>query len=786
MGIFSLFSITGCSLIKKDTDKANSAVVLKIGDLEMTKSDVTSAFYTYYQNNSSYFSYYDESVIEESFYQWLIVRQLVSDYSLLALYGDDNTEGFEGHITYYTKEDAEDVWNYVLEYFYTQVSDEEKIIYAADENYGEDTNTYPVWIRDSEEEEENTVFEPFVSSASENDNIDRDTSEDNLATKLTEDEVKSKIQALKEYLFQYVPDENNLDEDDNPVRVAIDETNYIKNARQQAYLNYLADLISSAKNNGTSVDLETVFENEVVRVYEAYYNSKVSTIFQNYFLYEYLTDTENGDKVSLGNAAIAKAFITKYYYDKQSYSSESGYISVMESEDGASLVLYYFNGVYYYFSVQHILLNFSDYVSNLVKEIDEYNSSSDYETVVSDAYKKERDDIANDHEEAILTTVNKDNEFGSIALFGNYYYYDEDCSELYGNYYYTLDEDTKLISIVDEGTDGAEQIEIYGGYIKLSDYTYLSENNELTYTNNDLYDVYETEAVLMATYDDVIECIEKTYPYWCGIIDSYISALKSDNETQISEIKEAHEDMEYIFDVVQNMYESESEMSDIYLKMYSLLFVELEWVYSGDSLKNEISNKIGYIISNEKGNNGSWVSEFAIGSREMLELLQKYATTESSVSDENGGNYTVLQAIALGKYTTTGDETVGVSSLTQKVISDYGIHIIKVENIYECGKCPIDIEAVIENYGGEVDYTNTEFVDEVIALLKSSYVSTSSNETLYDYFYEILYTNYVGSSSSSGTYFLAIEYKWLSTLYVENKIVYVNKMSYSDLTSSIS
>ena len=70
MSIFSLVSLAGCSLVSSNTDVENKKTVLKVGDKSLSKSDVINSFYTYYQNNNSYFSYYDEETIEESFYTW--------------------------------------------------------------------------------------------------------------------------------------------------------------------------------------------------------------------------------------------------------------------------------------------------------------------------------------------------------------------------------------------------------------------------------------------------------------------------------------------------------------------------------------------------------------------------------------------------------------------------------------------------------------------------------------------------------------------------------------------
>ena len=115
--------------------------------------------------------------------------------------------------------------------------------------------------------------------------------------------------------------------------------------------------------------MKVLFENEIVRVYEVYYNAKITSLFQDYYINEYLTNHNgNGDSVSLSDAAIVEAFINQYYTDKQLYSSEKEYIKAITSSDGASLLLYHYEGKYYYFSVQHILLKFSDYLTDEVNK----------------------------------------------------------------------------------------------------------------------------------------------------------------------------------------------------------------------------------------------------------------------------------------------------------------------------------------------------------------------------------------------------------------------------------
>ena len=114
-----VFTFSGCSLMSDDSSKVNAVTVMKIGDTEVTKNDLINAFYTYYQNNSSYFAYYDEKTIEESFYTWFTVKTLVTELSNKALYNEETNP--QGYI-YYTNDDADVVWGYVEDYFYSQVN----------------------------------------------------------------------------------------------------------------------------------------------------------------------------------------------------------------------------------------------------------------------------------------------------------------------------------------------------------------------------------------------------------------------------------------------------------------------------------------------------------------------------------------------------------------------------------------------------------------------------------------------------------------------------------------
>ena len=142
-----LFTFSGCSLVSKNEEKLNSDIMMKIGDTTITKNDLINAFYTYYQNNSNYFAYYDEETIEESFYTWYTVKTLVNELSMKALYNE--TTNKTGYI-YYTSEDADTVWEYVEDYFYSQISSYEKALYTAD---GVEEADLPSWLQSESSDE---------------------------------------------------------------------------------------------------------------------------------------------------------------------------------------------------------------------------------------------------------------------------------------------------------------------------------------------------------------------------------------------------------------------------------------------------------------------------------------------------------------------------------------------------------------------------------------------------------------------------------------------------------
>lgn len=736
--IFSgMFAFSGCSIMPADEDKVNAKVVMQIGNTKITKNDLISAFYTYYQNNSTYFAYYDEETIEESFYTWYMVKTMVSELSDKYLYNKEtNPEGF----IYYTKEDAETVWESVEDYFYSQISAYEEAIYVKN---GVDEENYPSWLKDDDDEEETTKFEYYTSVAKDAKDAVKKDRKSTAVSKLSADDVYKKVASLKANLFRY---EVESEDDENQKEAMLDEPLLIRN---QAYANYIQALITSAKSEGTSTDADDVLNAEVLRIYEAYYESQISVIFQNYYLEDVLLNDQN----ALGDVAVVSAFLDQYYKDMQTNKIEEAYIETIEDSEGASLLMYHYNGEDYYFSVQHILVKFTDGVMNQIKKIPGYDAENPNH-ILSDDYIQLRNEFAEFSKEGILSTVNTDAMKDTLIAVGDYYYYDE--------------------SKKTEWVTGAKPI--YYGYVKLSNHT-ISATDEVTYTdiyseenpytagdNSTITSYTSSKAVLMATYEDVLDAYETNYNIWLEKANQIFDGTKTVEEFFEVEGNDKFEDMRYVLEVAADLKANGATELEFKNKISSLLFIELEWLYSSDSLGNEVSNKIGYIVSSEDDEHMNWVVDFAVGARELLKEMQANDFTTTVPNEDDRVTYTKV------------------------VVTDYGYHIMKIENVYdEAHQSIINMDRIAEeNIKIDLSSNNTAYVRRIASELKKTYICTSSNETLYDYFYDQLYTGYVGSSSSSGTYFLKLEYKWLSEYYDRDEIQILEKMGYDELIDTLS
>ncbi len=759
--VFSVFSLCSCSLVSTDEAKKNSVNSMKVGEKVLTKNDVISQFYTYYQNNSNYFSYYDSDTIVNSFYTWVAMRQIISENSEKMLY--DETKNPTGYVVY-TKKDEEEVWKSVKDYFYTQVNNYEKAYYSL-KGYEEDS--YPVWLKD-EEDDTPTGFQSYKSTKPEI--TSRSEKIADWTVKMGDAKIKAELEHVQDYLFTFVTE---TDSEGNETRSPITYEGYIDGSRNEAYTRYVEWLVSSAKSSGNSTDVKTVLENEVLRVYNSYYESKITALFQNFYLQEYLTnyfgvevgspdDGKLGDTVSLSDKAIVKAFFDKYYSDMQANQVESSFISTITSSDGASLVLYNYNGQNFFFSVQHILIKFDDYISGKISELEGYASGSgtDYDAVISEYFKNARKELVEKYKNGMLAAVNKDNYLAqtSIAEFVDGvvkpYYFDETKNDENGNGYIKLEVEFKEDKTSVENIFDYENVEYY--YMDGSDKKVVDPADIKWYANKD-----DIDSIYQSAYTTLVK----------DFLD-YYDALASNNESTLTSIRDMYKsDMSYILETVENIQKTYSDVNQakalIRQKISSFAFVELEFIFSADSLANELSNKIGYVMSNYPDENGSWVVDFAEGAREIVKNL----VSANDIKDADKVNKAIADKLSLGD----------INGITNTIISDYGYHIIKIEDIYTPGASLVDLTGI----DTKQELTD-EYAKQIADILRKTYVCSASNQTVYDYFYDQIYKALAGDASTSGTYFLKLEYEWLHEYYNAGKIVFENKLSYQELIDGIS
>ncbi len=783
MSIFSVVSLAGCSLISSNTEVENAKTVLKVGDSALSKKDVVNSFYTYYQNNNSYFSYYDEETIEESFYTWAIIKEVINQKSTEAIYdADTNPTGF----IVYTQENEDDIWKEVYNYIYDQISSYEKNIYKG---AGYEEANYPVWLRTDEEETPATKFEAYEEIEREGVCLDKTQA----VKPSTETQIRDRIVAtatnLKKYVLEHVVE---TDEDGNETRKLIKETiaeeqryleeikkdKFIKNARAQAYVDYISGLVNSAKSAENFVSEEELIAQEIIRVYEAYYESEITTLLQTYYLDNYLM---SGEDTPLTDKVIAEAFLADYYSDYQTYQFEDSYITVMTSTEETSLVLYHFDGQDYFFTVQHVLVKNDDYLSGEIKKIPGYDSSGKYDYDASDSssvatqFINKRQELTDNY--FMASAVNKDNIKDAIEIedFAHYYYYDKEranMDDIRNNWGYI----SVVVETVGEGDEAVKHYyEDYDGDGN-ADLIDADEDGEV----DDKIEIEEKNVLYLATDEEIEACYDSNFKKWVKLAEQYQAADPTEKQT----LRDNNKDLAYVFDTVDNIVATSKTATEktiaIRQKISSYLFIELEWLFSSDTLGNEYSNKRGYVMSNYPDEHGSWVSEFAYGARDLIKQLK-------------AGSYATVQD-ALNAILVEDIDAFDTSVLTNKIISTYGYHIIKVEDVFEGGSSLVDIEAIKTALGAtKIDLNQEAHLNAVIEAIKETYVCSGSNQTLYNYYFDEIYTGFAGSSwlgdtsenASSGTYFLKLEYEWLHALYQADEIEYVDKIGYKELLESI-
>jgi len=188
-------------------------------------------------------------------------------------------------------------------------------------------------------------------------------------------------------------------------------------------------------------------------------------------------------------------------------------------------------------------------------------------------------------------------------------------------------------------------------------------------------------------------------------------------------------------------FKTQEEEEVARIRLRTLLFNEFAWKYSGDtgSLTNDkLSGLLGFTISSETDEHGSFVKDFTNGARKLY---------ESYIEDKNG----------LDNDGYIGEDGIGMT--ISSVVSDYGTHMMMLTGVYEAGA-----------------------VAETVEDLKKSYVSNLTEQTLYEYVYDIVKKDLIGDN---GSYFADYK-KELMEHYTDNDLIeWVDKLTYKELNSAI-
>lgn len=350
---FMLLSVfTGCSLFVANKDYGKDDVVMTVAGEEITKDELSQLYYSFYSQNSSYFYYYDEDQIADIFYRSVISNKITLQQA--------KKLRSEGKLAI-TDEDYEDIWESVFEYFYGQVDSAEKAILKSK---GAEDDDLPERLQSSSSSSETAYkLEKYEWEEVKAPEVGEEGTEPNIDSKIEE--------LTKSFIFKY----NTSKDEENPVYENISEEE--KGVRTQAYEQYIASLILSAKSNNKTTKESVVVKEEVKRVYKSYFESKLQEKYKNY-INATSADSENN---CYSDEIIAKKYLNLLNASTENNSVEENYVEIISSTSNDTLILYHYNGKYTFFTVQHLLVA---YDFDTIKEL---NKIEGYKTARDETYR---------------------------------------------------------------------------------------------------------------------------------------------------------------------------------------------------------------------------------------------------------------------------------------------------------------------------------------------------------------------------------------------------------------
>ena len=744
LGIF-----TGCALIVPNKTEALNTPSIKIDGTTLTKQDVADLWYSFYNENSSYFYMYDNDQIVDIFY-----KNVITKYAII----QETKKLMEDEVLVYTETDDVNVWLEVLDSVVSSVDTREKAILKQN---GVADDDLPKRLQSSSssssETEKSYLYEDYEFKAMEDYTCEylsgsgKSKVNYEVGSSVSAEKVNSVIAIINKYLsVTKVESEDDVKFDSiSDLTEKLDDTTYFTAIEEEelanrdvAYQMYISTLAMNAKAKNENSNKDVVLYNQIKKLYVSCYETYLYNMYSSY-IKSLITDSSSS-VYALSNRAIISRYFGLLGKDVQSYGVEENYISVMEASATEAILTYTYKGENYYFSVQHLLVSFDDQIKEDLSKVPGSDSKASKEQYEAYAYIREN---------YISTVLGKTwSEYDNVTYRDEkgYTVYKFEDKFVYFDADYTPDN-------TDVEDDADKETQYY--YTVGENKTYLIQSQ------------FDTATKATITIGEMLTEFDETYNQTKLILEAGKAANKEVSE--IAEELEAENLVKYVIsdDFIQLYLDaSVTEEYNVLYKIYTNLFTQHAFKYSADSasLGNDLSDRVGMRISERADNNkvggSTYVSEFTNGARKILaEYLSKL---DSEAFDADIFNI--------------------VGEINQ-VISDYGLHYIVINDVYNSTGSIVKNQTGVEiKYSDIFDETKTEAqvndaIDDAIEILKQTSVTTASSQSVYEYIYEIIRDELVGSSGKVFT----IERNKVYNAYMKDKVQIIDQMNYTELMNAI-
>ncbi len=786
-------SLTGCALIVPDNSKALEKKAISVGTTVLSKQEVVDLWYNFYTENASVFYYYSEDQILEIFYKNIVLKHATMQETLALI--------DEGKLVYSAGDDAK-VWLNVLNHFSSQVDTIEKALYK---QQGVEGDNLPNRLQGSTTSSTNsevksylyteydfTGMEDYECKYTPANNTGADLGNIKVGNNVTDEQVKDINNLLAKFIYKTAVEQPaDAEEVDyislQDLKSKIDNNAYytsITNTtnREKAFDMYVGKLMLSAKAEGKTYNRSTALLNEIERVYISSYENYLQSMYSNYI--NSLVNKADSAYYTLSDEAIVARYLQLLGSDIQKYKLEENYIAVLEAKADNSLLLYRYNGEYYYFTVQHLLVGFDENVTESLANL--YGNQANASIEQYNIYKSIRDNFYSQ------ISNGSGGYLTSWEQYNNATYRDENGYDVYT--YFNSSENATYKVYFDaefvapdpvEGEEIAEE-DVQNGYY------YTKADTTKVYLTKAQFDTCKKATTTVAT---VLNVFNTTYKATIEYLNQ--SNTKTLTSSVIRENLENNAAVSYVISedlISAYMAGLETANADVIAelnnKVYTNLFMQHAFKYSKDSasLGTSLSNYVGMVISGKPDNHtvggSTYVSEFTDKARQLARFhIGAVETTDADYAE-------YLEYVNLNKdYKQLGAVNYG--------ISDHGIHMIVVNDVYKVSEsAPITGNSVTaENIFGSQSNPLTEQqvkqnVANAVEKMQSIYVSSTSSQTLYEYMYELVRDELVKSNNGSASAIYTIERNRLYNEYINKQngknADLSDKLSYEELMDAIS